>query len=120
MVRIARFVSSKRKERKSSPLHEAPSVRSSNEDKSLRDDGDLEVDDHVSLGVGDVLDGLDSESVLKELGIVHDDVEDDGGEGEVESVGDGVAEDLGEVPVVGSHGGQDSVEGEGHDGSVVL
>jgi hypothetical protein len=95
-------------------------VRSSDEDKSLRDDGNLEVDDHVSSGVSNILDGLDTESVLEEVCVVHDDVKNDGREGEVETVGNGVAEDLGKVPVVGSHRGQDSVEREGHDGSVVL
>lgn len=46
---------------------------------------DLEVDDHVSPRVADLLDGLDTESVLEEVGLVHDDVEDDGREREVET-----------------------------------
>lgn len=64
----------------------------------------------MSSRVVDFLDGLDTESVLKEVGVVHDDVENDGGQGKVESVGDSVAEDLGKVPVVGGHGRQHSVD----------
>ena len=40
-------------------------------------------------------------------------------EREVETVRDGVREDLSETPTVGAVRGQDTVDGEGHDGTVV-
>lgn len=80
----------------------------------------LKVDNHVSSGVVDSLDSLDVESVLEEGGVMHDDEQDNGGQGEVKTVSDSVREDLGQVPVVRGHGRQHSVEGEGHDRSVVL
>jgi hypothetical protein len=96
------------------------SVRSGNEDKSLRDDGNLEVDNHVCSGVVVVLSsGLDTESVLEEGGVSHDGVESKGGSSEVETVTDTVGKDLGQIPRVRGGGWQDSVEGQGHDGTVV-
>ena len=97
------------------------SVRSSDEDKSLGDDGDLEVDNHVSSVVVDVNsgDGVNAELVLEEVGVVHDGEEGDGGGGKVKTVTDTVGEDLSKIPRVGGGRGQDSVEGEGHDGTIV-
>ena len=61
------------------PLHKEEAVRTSNEDESLGDNSDLEVDDHVDDRVVDVF-GLarsiaqrDSELVLKEGGLEDDD-----------------------------------------------
>ena len=54
-------------------LHEEPAVRTRDEDEGLRDDGDLEVDDHVELAVV-VVDGVaalegNTELVLEERGL---------------------------------------------------
>lgn len=97
------------------------SVRSSDEDKRLRDDGDLEVDNHVSSVVVDVgsCNGVDTESVLEEVGVSHNGEQGNGGSREVETVTDTIGEDLSQVPRVGSLGRQDSVEGQGHDGTIV-
>lgn len=107
-------------------LHEEESVRTSNEDEGLGDDGNLEVDDHVDLVVVDVgavsnlaVAETNAELVVEEGGLADDDDESDGGEREPETVGDGVGEDLGQVPRVGGVRGQDTVNGEGHDGTVV-
>ena len=43
-------------------LHEEPAVRTRDEDEGLRDDGDLEVDDRVQLGVVVVARGGDGAS----------------------------------------------------------
>lgn len=99
-------------------------VRSGDEDKSLGDDGDLEVDDHVSSVIVDIVDTLsgdrvDTELVLEEVSVSHDGEQGDGGSGKVETVTDTVGEDLSQVPGIGGGGGQDSVEGEGHDSTVV-
>ena len=75
------------------------SVRSSNEDESLRDDGNLEVDDHVCSGIVGILsDGIDTESVLKEGSVSHDGVKSNSGSSEVETVTDTVGKDLGKIP----------------------
>jgi hypothetical protein len=96
------------------------SVRSSNEDESLRDDGNLEVDDHVCSGIVGILsDGIDTESVLKEGSVSHDGVKSNSGSSEVETVTDTVGKDLGQIPSVGGGGRQDSVDGQGHDGTIV-
>jgi len=79
-------------------------VRTGDEDEGLGDDGDLEVDDHVSSPVVDVValgEGLDTEPALKEVGVAHDGKEGDRGGGEVDTVTDTVGEDLGEIPRVG-------------------
>lgn len=73
-------------------------MRSGDEDQSLRDNGNLQIDDHVQSSVVDVLVRLDPEPVLEEAGVVDDDEEDDGGQGQVKTVTDTVAEDLGQVP----------------------
>ena len=54
-------------------LHEEEAVRTRDEDEGLRDDGDLEVDDHVELAVV-VVDGVaalegNTELVLEERGL---------------------------------------------------
>jgi hypothetical protein len=124
-------------------LGEAESVGSGDEDEGLRDDSDLEVDDHVDLRVVGTLVSGDAELVLEEGGIVDDDEEDDAEwrqlrqvqrgyndkrqsavsnsrrQGQVKSVSDTVREDLGQIPRVRSHGRQDTVERQGHDGTVV-
>lgn len=94
-------------------------MRPSDEDQSLRDNGDLQVDDHVQSSVVDTLVSVDSELSLEEVGVVDDNEEDDGGQGQVETVTNTVHEDFGQVPRVGSVRRQDSVEGQGHDGTVV-
>jgi len=100
-------------------LHEEERVGTSDEDKSLRDLSDLEVDDHVEFGVVVVGDVGDTESVAEELGVDDDTEEGDGSSGEVETVSESVGENLSEIPRVGSRGRKDTIEGEGHDGSVV-
>lgn len=69
-------------------LHEEESVRTGDEDQSLGDDGDLEVDNHVQLLIV-VVDGLtrcvsesNTELVLEESG-----VEDDSNEGNTRGFG---------------------------------
>jgi hypothetical protein len=120
-------------------------VGTGDEDQRLRDLGDLEVDDlrveeegekesatrkkrekedeeetnHVDLLVVVVGDVGDAELVREEGGVDDDDVEDDGTDSEVETVGEREGEDLSEVPRVGSGRGKDTVEREGHDRSVV-
>jgi len=95
-------------------------VGSGDEDEGLGDDGNLEVDDHVTSVVVDVLaDGVDTESVLEEAGVVHDSEQSDRRGGEVQTVADTVGEHLSQIPRVGSLRWQDSVEGQGHDGTVV-
>jgi hypothetical protein len=100
-------------------LHEEESVRSGDKDQGLRDDGDLEVDDHVHLTSVGVLVTLDAKLVLEEGGVVDDDEEDDGRQGQVETVSDTVGENLGQVPRVRGARRQDSVQRQGHDGTVV-
>lgn len=108
-------------EREGWSLSPRRTVRSSDEDKRLRDDGDLKVDDHVSSSVVDINSGvgLDTELVLEEVGVVHDGEQGNGRGRQVETVTDTVSEDLGQVPRVGSGRRQDSVERQGHDGTVV-
>jgi len=75
------------------------SVRSSDEDKSLRDDGNLEVDDHVSSGVvGLFTDSVDTEGRLEEVSVSHDGVEGDSRSSEVKTVTDTVSDELGQMP----------------------
>ena len=45
--------------------------------------------------------------------------EGDGREGKVQTIGDGVGEDLGQIPTVWFIRGQDTVDGESHDGTIV-
>jgi len=56
-------------------LHEEETMRTSDEDQSLRDDGDLEVHNHVQLGVvgcdGEITIQCDAESILEECSL-HD------------------------------------------------
>jgi hypothetical protein len=124
-------------ERSRGALDKEPRVGSSDEDQGLRDLGDLEVDQHVHLRVvsidaaeGLVSDGgedcqhrytqVDDAKLVREEGRVDDDdVEHDRSDREVHSVGDSVSEDLCEVPRVGGARGEDAVDGEGHDRSVV-
>jgi hypothetical protein len=126
-------------------LHEEEAVGTRDEDESLRDNGDLEVDDGVQLRVvgsnctrqvSTIVEGS-TELVVEEARL-----QDDGnksntmkklayklkstkgleglrGGGEVETVGNGEREDLGKVPCIRSHRGQDTVNGEGHDGTIV-
>lgn len=101
-------------------LHPGESVGSSDKDERLRDDGNLKVNDHVALRVIAVLaNGVDVESVLEELGAVHDGEQSNGGGGEVQTVADTVRKDLGKIPRVGSGRWQDSVDGQCHDSTVV-
>jgi hypothetical protein len=91
-------------ERSGRSLEPREAVRSGNEDKSLRNDGNLEINDHVSSVVVDIVtlgQGLDTESVLEEVGVAHDGEQSKGRGGEVETVADTVREHLGEVPRVG-------------------
>ena len=89
-------------------LHEEESVRAGDEDEGLRNDRDLEVDNHVERTiVGDwdtrpVLE-VDAEFVLEEIGLQDDNDKDDGGHGEVQAVSDGESEDLSEIPTIRSH-----------------
>ena len=46
-------------------------------------------------------------------------LEGDGREGKVQTIGDGVGEDLGQVLAIGLHGRQDTVNGKRHDRTVV-
>jgi len=95
-------------------------VRTGDKDKSLRDDGDLEVDDHVSSWVVGVLaEWLDVEVALEEVGVVHGAEQGNGRAGEVETVTNTVREDFGEIPGVRGGGRKHSVEGESHDSTVV-
>lgn len=79
-------------------FHPGEAMRSSDEDQCLRDNGDLEVNDHVQSSVVDTLVGIDTELAFEEVGVVDDDEEDDGGEGQVETVTDTVGEDFGQIP----------------------
>jgi len=71
------------------PLHEEESVGTGDEDQSLGDDGDLEVDDRVDLGVIGILRFAEprskagAELVLEEVGVHDGQHETDGGHGEV-------------------------------------
>jgi len=95
-------------------------VRSSDEDEGLRDDGDLEVDNHVTLVVVDVLaDWIDTELALEEGCRVHDSEESEGGSGEVKTVADTVCENFGKIPRVRRGGRKHSVQGKCHDSTVV-
>lgn len=64
-------------------FHEEEAVRTGDEDECLGDDGDLEVDDHMDLGVVGLLGGAeggserDVELVLEEVGPEDDNNEDD-------------------------------------------
>lgn len=70
-------------------------------DEGLRDDGNLEVDDHVTSVIVDVLaERLHPEFVLKEARGVHDGEEGESGSGEVETVAYTIREYFGEVPRV--------------------
>jgi len=80
---------------------------------------DLKVDDHVKFRVVVVGDVGNTESVAEELGVDDDTEEGDGSSGEVETVSEGVSENLSEIPRIGSLGRKDTIEGEGHDGTVV-
>lgn len=100
-------------------LHPRERVRTGNENESLGNDGDLEVNDHVALAASNILDGVDAEGIFEEGCVVDDNPEDNGAEGEVETITDTVGEDFGQIPRVGGRGRQDAVEGECHDGSVV-
>jgi len=85
-------------------LHEEESVRTSDEDEGLRDDGNLEVDNRVELIIVRVLLGTvfavetHAKLVLEEVSLQDDDDEDDGGKGEVETVSDSVRENLSKIP----------------------
>lgn len=95
-------------------LHEEESVGPSDEDERLRDDGNLEVDDHVEhtiAGGWDVWQVLeaDAELLLEEVGLQDDDDEHNGGQGKVQAVSDGESEDLREIPAIWSHRWQNAV-----------
>jgi len=90
-------------------LKEEERVRTGDEDQGLGDDSDLEIDDHVELlvvgvdlGAWGVLEG-DVELVLEEIGLEDHDHEGDSGHGEVQSISDGIGEDLGKVPTIRRH-----------------
>lgn len=68
------------------------------------------------VGVGNV---VEAESVGEESGVDDDEVETNGTDGQVDTVSDGVGEDLLEIPLVGSVGRENSVDGQGHDCSIV-
>lgn len=94
-------------------------VGTGDEDQSLGDDSDLEVDDHVETVIVNVLVCGDAKLALEEVGVVDNNEEDDSGQHEVETVTDTVGENLCQVPRIGSGGWQDTVEGESHDCTVV-
>ena len=106
-------------------LHEEEAVRTRDEDESLRDDGNLEVDDGVELRVVVVgrLARTTSEGRTERIGepgrADDDRNEGDGRQREVETVRKSVGEDLGKIPRVGRVRGQDTVNGERHDSTVV-
>lgn len=64
-------------ERSAGPLHEEEAVRTSDEDEGLRDDGDLEVDDHMELRVvgDDRARGEGKAELVLEEGRLDDDVD---------------------------------------------
>ena len=70
-------------ERSGRTLHEEETMRTGDEDKSLRDDGDLEVDNHVQLSVVGIrasswsIVKSNTELVLEECGLHDDNDEDD-------------------------------------------
>ena len=89
-------------------LHEEESVRTGDEDESLGNDRDLKVDDHVEHAIVGRWDTrrvleLDTKLALEEIGLQDDDDKDNGGEGEVQAVGDGESEDFSEIPTIRSH-----------------
>ena len=100
-------------------------MRTGNEDESLRDDSDLEVDDGVELRVVVVgrlarTTGEGRTERIGEPGSADDDRDEgDSRQREVETVRKSVGEDLGKIPRVGRVRGQDTVNGKGHDGTVV-
>lgn len=55
------------------------------------------------------LERVDAEVILKEVGVEHDGQESDRASRKVQSVGDGVREDLRKVPVVGFLRGKDAI-----------
>lgn len=93
-------------------------MRSGDEDKSLRDDGNLEVDNHVTT-VRVTLQRLNTEPVLEESGVLHGSVESNGRGGEVDTVSDTERENFGKIPRVRGSRRKNSVKREGHDGTVV-
>lgn len=112
-------------ERVRGTFHEEEAVRARDEDEGLRDDGDLEVDDHVQLVVV-VRDGratgvleVDAELVLEERRLDDDDDEDDRREREVDTIRHRVREDLSKIPTIRLVARQDTVDGERHDRAVV-
>lgn len=93
-------------------------MRSGNEDKSLGDDGNLEVDNHVTA-VRVTLQRFNTEPVLEERGVLHGSVESNGRGGEVDTISDTERENFGKIPRVGCSRRKDSVKRKGHDGTVV-
>lgn len=93
-------------------------MRSGNEDKSLRDDGNLEVDNHVTT-VRVTLQRFNAEPVLEECSVLHGSIESNGRGGEVDTVSDTERENFGKIPGVRGSRRKDSVKREGHDGTVV-
>ena len=106
-------------------LHEEEAVRTRDEDESLRDDGNLEVDDGVELRVVVVgrlarTTGEGRTECIGKPGRADDDRDEgDGRQREVETVRNGEREDLGQVPTVRSIRGEHTVNGERHDRAVV-
>ncbi len=101
-------------------LHPRETVRTGNEDKSLSKNGDLEVHDHVQTRVvGVVVQRGNAKLVLEEGGVVDDSEERQSRSNLVETVERTAEEELGKIPVLGLKSGLDSVEREGHDGTVV-
>ena len=89
-------------------LHEEESVRTGDENESLGNDRNLKVDNHVEHAIVGKWDTwpvleLDTKLALEEIGLQDDNDEDDGGEGEVQAVGDGESEDFSEIPTIRSH-----------------
>ena len=90
------------------------------EDESLRDDSHLQVNDGVVVvgagGGGSTVLEVNTKHAVK---LDSDGDEGDGREGEVQTIGDGVGKDLGQVPAIGLHRRQDTVDGKRHDRTVV-
>ena len=75
--------------------------------------------EHTIVGVWDIRLETDAEVILEEGSLQDDNHKDDGGQGEVQAISDGESEDLSEIPTIWSHGWQDTIDRESHDGSVV-
>jgi hypothetical protein len=85
-------------------FHEEKSMGTSDEDERLGDDGHLEVDDHVDIGVVDVLGSTissietNAKLVFEEVGLHNNDQQGNRGHGKIQAIGHSVREDFRQVP----------------------